>query len=219
MKLQVLPQPDIFLRLIPSPAQAHLLELMLNRIFTGDAIRHLEAIHGKTMLFHTPENELQLYVRIDHDGFHVAGSGQSPDVTIRGDLASLAALCLGLEDTDSLFFSRRLLLTGDTAVGLLFKNLLTNLDFDLRHELEQQLGRRATTLLWNMATHTLQAVETVDDQLLKAGTMLGGRLGLSPASEVKTLQAEVRRLRNAQAELEQRLKRPGRRPRPHPVSS
>jgi len=218
MKLQVLPPPDIFLRLVPSPLQAQLLTLMLNRIFTGDAIRHLEAIHGKTMLFRTPENELHLYVRIDNSGFHVSKSGQSPDVTIRGDLASLAALCLGLEDTDSLFFSRRLLLTGDTAVGLLFKNLLTNLDFDLRHELEQQLGRRAATLLWNTAAQAIQAVESVDAQLLKAGTVLGGRLGLSPASEVKALQEEVRRLRSTQAELEQRLKRPGRRPRPHPVS-
>jgi len=46
------------------------------------------------------------------------------DVTIRASLADYIALALRREDPDTLFFTRRLVIEGDTALGLELKNAL-----------------------------------------------------------------------------------------------
>lgn len=47
-----------------------------------------------------------------------------PDVTIRASLSDYVALALRREDPDTLFFTRRLVIEGDTALGLEIKNAL-----------------------------------------------------------------------------------------------
>ena len=47
-----------------------------------------------------------------------------PDVTVRASLADYLALALRREDPDTLFFTRRLVIQGDTALGLELKNAL-----------------------------------------------------------------------------------------------
>jgi len=47
-----------------------------------------------------------------------------PDVTVRASLADYAALALRREDADTLFFTRRLVMEGDTALGLELRNAL-----------------------------------------------------------------------------------------------
>jgi O2-independent ubiquinone biosynthesis accessory factor UbiT len=56
------------------------------------------------------------------------------DVTIRGESASFLAMAGRLEDPDTLFFQRRLIIEGDTELGLGVKNFLDGLD-------EQRLPR------------------------------------------------------------------------------
>jgi ubiquinone biosynthesis protein UbiJ len=131
----------------------------------------------------------------------------NPDVTICGDLMALMALCLGLEDSDSLFFSRRLLMTGDTSVGLMFKNILTNLDFDLCIEMEQQLGKTMAENLWKMGRQATRAVEYVDQQLADVTISIGERLGLSSTEKVKSLQRELDRLNEENEVLKRRSER------------
>lgn len=50
-----------------------------------------------------------------------------PDVTIRAKLGDYVALALRREDPDSLFFTRRIVIEGDTALGLSVKNALDSL--------------------------------------------------------------------------------------------
>jgi len=47
-----------------------------------------------------------------------------PDVTIRASLRDYLALALRREDPDTLFFTRRLVVEGDTELGLALKNAL-----------------------------------------------------------------------------------------------
>lgn len=49
------------------------------------------------------------------------------DVTVRARLEDYLALALRREDPDSLFFTRRLVVEGDTALGLEIKNALDSL--------------------------------------------------------------------------------------------
>jgi predicted lipid carrier protein YhbT len=53
----------------------------------------------------------------------------TPDVTVRASLGDYVALALRREDPDTLFFSRRLVLEGDTELGLAIKNALDALGF------------------------------------------------------------------------------------------
>jgi len=47
-----------------------------------------------------------------------------PDVTIRAEARDYLALALRREDPDTLFFTRRIVIEGDTALGLELKNAL-----------------------------------------------------------------------------------------------
>ena len=208
INLKILPQPDIFLNLLPGFLQAQVLEQLINRIFAGQALAQLQPLVGRQLAFQTPGRELELYMQISEDRIHIsARTERTPDVTIRGDVMALTALCLGLEDSDSLFFSRRLLTTGDTSVGLMFKNILTNLDFDLRVELERHLGRSVAELLWSMGSQAIEAVVYVDHQLADAAVAVGERLGLSPTERVKALEAELRQLSDKYHALQRRSER------------
>ncbi|MDX8412404.1 MAG: SCP2 sterol-binding domain-containing protein [Mariprofundaceae bacterium] len=208
MPLRILPQPDMFLRLLPKAAQAKTLQLLINRILPLAALEQFKPLHGKRFVFRTPGRELNLLMLIDSQGVHISRDGNAQaDVTIRGDVAALMALCLGLEDSDTLFFSRRLLLTGDTSTGLLFKNVLANLDFDLRVELERQLGQRVASLLWRMAEQAIAAVEHLDHRLFDTRDALTQRFGLLSAEQGRAMEIEIGRMANTQAELLNRLDR------------
>lgn len=219
LKLKALPQPEIFLHLLPDFAQAQILEHLINRIFAGSALAQLQPLSGKKLLFSTPGGELNLVMLISGERIHIShhngeSSGVTPDVTIRGDLMTLTALCLGLEDSDTLFFSRRLLMTGDTSVGLMFKNILTNLDFDLYAELEKQLGSSMAETLWRMGNRAIRAVEYIDQRIADASVIIGGRLGLSPVQKVKSLESELQRVKG---ELDSLKQQSGRRLRQAPT--
>jgi len=60
--------------------------------------------------------------------FAAARHGPAPDLTIGASVHDLMLLARRQEDPDTLFFSRRLLLEGDTELGLLFKNTLDSLE-------------------------------------------------------------------------------------------
>ena len=53
-----------------------------------------------------------------------------PDVVIRAAPRDYLALALRREDPDTLFFTRRLAIEGDTELGLIVKNALDAIDWD-----------------------------------------------------------------------------------------
>ena len=63
----------------------------------------------------------RLSVRAGRDG---------AEVTFAGDARSLLLLAARREDPDTLFFQRRLVIEGDTELGLQVKNLIDSVDFD-----------------------------------------------------------------------------------------
>ena len=50
-----------------------------------------------------------------------------PDVTMTGDTSTLFGLLLNRLDPDTIFFTRELMISGDTAVAVHFKNILNSL--------------------------------------------------------------------------------------------
>ena len=49
------------------------------------------------------------------------------DVTMKGEVKTLFCLLLGTEDPDTVFFSRKLEINGDTSSAILLKNILASL--------------------------------------------------------------------------------------------
>jgi predicted lipid carrier protein YhbT len=66
----------------------------------------------------------------DGRGFRAGAAWFRPDVTIRASAADYLALALRREDPDTLFFTRRLAIEGDTDLGLIVKNALDAIDWE-----------------------------------------------------------------------------------------
>lgn len=119
------------LQLLPEAPPAHALALALNAgICIGLVSRDaLEPLQGKAVCLEA--SDLGARVRVAYDGsrFRACGGGAAADLTIRSSVAGFLALALRREDPDTLFFTRRLVMTGDTELGLVVKNLLDAIDW------------------------------------------------------------------------------------------
>lgn len=105
----------------PSFAFAKILNLALGRIIPQE---HLEPLHGKQIAIHVKDLGLSLYFTIHADKFTPTHSGKLPDLAISATAQDFFLLAARKEDPDTLFFSRRLIVEGNTELGLVAKNTL-----------------------------------------------------------------------------------------------
>lgn len=119
------------LQRLPEAPPAHMLALALNAgICFGLVFRSaLEPLSGKTVSLEA--SDLGTRVRVAYDGnrFKAYGGSAPTDLTIRSSVSGFWALALRREDPDTLFFTRRLVMTGDTELGLVVKNALDAIDW------------------------------------------------------------------------------------------
>lgn len=102
------------------------LNLALDRILPRAT---LEPLTGKLVCLHVTDGGLTLNFTLTPKGFRPAVSSNRPDLMISAKARDFIALALREEDPDTLFFSRRLLMEGDTDLGLLVKNTLDAVDW------------------------------------------------------------------------------------------
>ena len=84
---------------------------------------------GKLVCLRVTDGGLTLLFTLTEKGFRPAVSSARPDLMISAKARDFIALALREEDPDTLFFSRRLLMEGDTDLGLLVKNTLDAVDW------------------------------------------------------------------------------------------
>jgi predicted lipid carrier protein YhbT len=86
---------------------------------------------------------LAFYFSVGASGFQAEREPRA-DVTFTATAQDYARLALRLEDPDTLFFNRRLLIEGDTDLGLTVKNLLDGVEWEtVTSRLPLGLGRLA----------------------------------------------------------------------------
>ncbi|MDH4227232.1 MAG: SCP2 sterol-binding domain-containing protein [Deltaproteobacteria bacterium] len=91
----------------------------------GERLRELD---GKVFYFEATDAAAGVYILFkDGRGKVVPNYAGVADVTMRGEAKVLFDLFLGRVDPDTVFFSRRLEINGDTAAAILLKNLLAGL--------------------------------------------------------------------------------------------
>jgi predicted lipid carrier protein YhbT len=101
-----------------------------NRI-AWPSLRELDwsQVHGRRFCVQVRDAGLKLYFSLHADGFR-AERNAVVDVTFTATAADFARLALRLEDPDTLFFNRRLLIEGDTDLGLTVKNMLDAVELE-----------------------------------------------------------------------------------------
>jgi collagenase-like PrtC family protease/predicted lipid carrier protein YhbT len=94
----------------------------------------LKPLTGRRLCLCVLDAGLRLDFTLGANGrFHpcLTNAGMPPEMTISASLRDYIALALGEEDADTLFFARRLLVEGDTRLGVLVKNTLSAARFRL----------------------------------------------------------------------------------------
>ena len=90
--------------------------------------QRLGEVDDKVFLFEAKDVGKKFFLHIKDKDIKVhPHSSRTPDVTMSGNVSVLMDVMLGKEDPDTVFFSRKLEITGDTATAIHFKNLLAAL--------------------------------------------------------------------------------------------
>lgn len=88
----------------------------------------LKEIDDKIFLFQATDINKGFYIHMKDGNMKIIPHmAKEPDVTMKGEVKVLIELLLNKADPDTIFFSRRLEITGDTAAAIHFKNILASL--------------------------------------------------------------------------------------------
>lgn len=90
----------------------------------------LEPLRGRHLQMCVADAGLTLDFTLGAQGFERAAHRGKADLVISASTRDYLALALREEDPDTLFFSRRLRMEGDTDLGLLVKNTLDAVDWE-----------------------------------------------------------------------------------------
>lgn len=130
--LHLLPPPARWaplLRACPPALQRRLLEQAIIRgLATSLDAGALEFLQGRKLGIEVTDLGLRWVVSFEHGRLIVVD--QPAEASVRGTATDLLLLAGRLEDADTLFFQRRLVLTGDTELGLTARNVLDRLPWE-----------------------------------------------------------------------------------------
>ncbi len=119
------------LKLIPGPVHSTVLTTALNALFAAriQESGEFEFLRDRVLAIRVRDAQVEYRFRYAGPaGFVPCQAAQQPDLTISGTIYDFLALATRREDSDTLFFNRRVVMEGDTALGLELKNLLDGMD-------------------------------------------------------------------------------------------
>ena len=126
MAMKVLNQVD---KRIPFTLKKRLIEDILNRAFAvALSDGEFDYLEGRALGLEVTDLDLRLAFGCENERL-VVMPGYGCDAWIKGASRELMKLANRSEDPDTLFFQRRLLIEGDTELGLGTKNLLDSIDW------------------------------------------------------------------------------------------
>lgn len=137
----------LLLRGVPDAAHGEILARLFNHLLRGQCItQRLPELNGKRICLAVSDTDNTLHFCIEQGWFRrhraTGPDARDWDVRISGTLHDFLLLATRREDPDTLFFSRRLNIEGDTETGLHVKNLLDALEYDVQAHLVEVLGTR-----------------------------------------------------------------------------
>jgi len=132
--LRLIPPPARLaqpLRVLPGPLLRHGTARLIDLVLAGPlAAGALDDLAGRRLGVEVTDLELRWIVAIGDRRIDVLAPDAEAESTVRGSATDLLLLASRLEDADTLFFQRRLQVTGDTELGLTVRNLLDQLPWE-----------------------------------------------------------------------------------------
>ncbi len=126
--------PEIVLKpaaLVLYGLQQQVLQIALNDLFK-EHLRdgELDFLAGRYLAVVVDDLDLGWIVTLIRGRLVLVARRNMPDVTIRARARDLLLLASRREDPDSLFFHRRLVIEGDTELGLRVKNIMDSVEWN-----------------------------------------------------------------------------------------
>jgi predicted lipid carrier protein YhbT len=117
------------LRFAPKGVQRSVLEFALRQFFQeAMTAGELAILEGRWIRLEIADAELSWLIGVVNNTPVVSMEERVSDLVIRGNLEEFVLLASDREDPDAQFFQRRLVVEGDTELGLEVKNLIYSLD-------------------------------------------------------------------------------------------
>lgn len=119
------------LKIIPAYVHNRALVATLN-IFFQNELRdgELDFLQGKIVRITIDDAAIEFQFSLQQDKLITVNKNQNADLFLNGTVYNYLLLASRSEDTDTLFFSRRLHMQGDTELGLYVKNFLDGMDME-----------------------------------------------------------------------------------------
>ena len=153
MKLFLIPKPvGVLISLLPRYPHSLIFTRAIN-LALNDKLRDevWQPLCGKQICIRVKDANIDFHFTLGANGLVARHAVPQPDLTVSASAQDFILLALRKEDPDTLFFSRRLLMEGDTELGLLVKNTLDAMELpplDFRALLPARLlGKLRTRLL------------------------------------------------------------------------
>ena len=119
------------LKMLPAFVHNKVLVTTLNRMFTKELKEgELDFLQEKIIHISIEDAGIEYRFTLDKNKLAAANKNKSPDLVLQGTVYNYLLLASRQEDTDTLFFSRRLHMQGDTELGLYVKNFLDGMDME-----------------------------------------------------------------------------------------
>lgn len=118
------------LKIMPFSLKCRVIEQVLKWQFSQAlADDELDFLDQRWLKIEITDLDLNWFVTLDDNQLKVSEQGDA-DVTFSANSYDLILIAARKEDPDSLFFQRRLLIEGDTELGLYVKNLMDAIELD-----------------------------------------------------------------------------------------
>jgi len=156
MRKFLIPQPvGTLLSLLPRYPHSLIFSRAINLALGGKLRDEVwQPLHGKQVCIRVKDAGLTFHFTLGAHGMVACHVPRQADLTISANAQDFVLLALRKEDPDTLFFSRRLVMEGDTELGLLVKNSLDAMELpplDLRTLLPVRLLGKLRTRLFFIA--------------------------------------------------------------------
>ena len=140
-------------KLTPFALKRQVLEQMLRWQFhQALADGELEFLEGRWLSIEVRDIGLRWYTSVDHGRLMVHETAEA-DVSFSADASDLLMIAARRQDPDTLFFQRRLVIEGDTELGLYVKNLMDAIELE-------QMPKALRTMLLQLADFVEAGLKT-----------------------------------------------------------
>ncbi len=117
--------------LIPERIHTKMIVKSLN-VFLAEALKEgeLDFLQGQSVSVEIRDLKLKFALSLNHEKLRARTWAMDDDLNLSGNLYDFMQLASRQEDSDTLFFHRRLKMEGNTELGLEVKNLLDGMDME-----------------------------------------------------------------------------------------